>query len=844
MDVRLLMHMATVTLKRSILLGVMALLPFAAHAQQMVSTNITATFPEAEFWVDGTMYTGSATLFWVSGTKHIVEVRNVDQAPGGTFLEKVSFVNYVDPAGLIKPGSSPVLPVTADASLTQLQVVFLRFYRVNIIIDDQALPYYDPFKYGFGDLTYPSDDLGTGKGFVMTSANECLHRSVWRWLPENSTLWFTAYAYPGYVFKGWDPHTGGPASSGTTFLLTGSVTINAKFGTGRRVYFQTSPQGLKVVVNRATVNTPGPGSECLSAPMPPSYPTPINPTSPGVGPSGPYPACSLIPQCDGEFDFLPGTQVLLSAPPSQEDLQWKLWTLDSWNVGGAADTLYTIPEGEGPLVIIAKFAPATRNNIFANPSFLKVSVNGNNSNPSFVYTFAVGSKQKISAPLEQSDIKGRRYRFLNWSNGGPADQEIEIPADGVSLMANYEVLGRLMVQTDPSGMTVQVGDSTCVTPCNYDRAAGTQVTLTAESGHIINEDARFEFSGWKGGGDAARSYTFGQDVGLVVANYRSMYRLRLTSDPADGVTWDVAPVSPDRFYPAATQVTVKATALSGFKFRRWDGALSGTYPMGWVTMSTPQQVIAKLDKVPHITPASVHNAAGVTPEPGVAPGSMIAIDGANLATTFARGPENPLAQTIGGVVVTLNDRILALQSVDPVQIIAQLPSDTPLGDANLTVQPPGQPATTAKIQVVRNNPGLFRRAETVLPIALAIREKGGLLAENNPADPGEILCFLATGVGPMSPKPLDGFKILPSLQYPILDPVDVLAMDQVWVPLTAAAYPGPIGWQQIRVRIGSDVPRGANLPITIRVNGQVSNTVLVPISQATAAEAAPPAEPQ
>src|ERR1019366_6110248 len=79
-----------------------------------------------------------------------------------------------------------------------------------------------------------------------------------------------------------------------------------------------------------------------------------------------------------------------------------------------------------------------------------------------------------------------------------------------------------------------------------------------------------------------------------------------------------------------------------------------TIPSGVVTMSAPRVVKALLDPVPYIAPAGVMNAAGATPQAGVAPGRILSIFGVNLA------PDGMLPQTLGGLTVRVGDRILPL----------------------------------------------------------------------------------------------------------------------------------------------------------------------------------------
>src|SRR5207244_2956291 len=160
-------------------------------------------------------------------------------------------------------------------------------------------------------------------------------------------------------------------------------------------------------------------------------------------------------------------------------------------------------------------------------------------------------------------------------------------------------------------------------------------------------------------------------------NYRLMNRLAAASDPPNGAAWSVQPTSQDSYYDAQTTVAVSLKALPGFHFRRWDGDLSGTIPSGLVAMNNPRLVRALLDPVPYIAAAGVSNAAGITPQPGVAAGSVASVFGANLASSVVVAPDGPLPQTLGGVTVLAGDRLLPLFFVSPAQLNVQLPDDLP-----------------------------------------------------------------------------------------------------------------------------------------------------------------------
>src|SRR5262249_11396695 len=152
------------------------------------------------------------------------------------------------------------------------------------------------------------------------------------------------------------------------------------------------------------------------------------------------------------------------------------------------------------------------------------------------------------------------------------------------------------------------------------------------------------------------------------ANYRLMNHLAASATPPEGATWTMQPASSDGYYEAAASVSVAVTTLPGYRFGSWGGDLTGSRPVGVVSMNAPRAITARRDRWPYMAPAGVGNAAGTTPAKAVAPGSVVAILGASLASDTTTGPASPLAQTLAGLTVRLGDRLMPLFFVSPKQI--------------------------------------------------------------------------------------------------------------------------------------------------------------------------------
>jgi uncharacterized protein (TIGR03437 family) len=377
----------------------------------------------------------------------------------------------------------------------------------------------------------------------------------------------------------------------------------------------------------------------------------------------------------------------------------------------------------------------------------------------------------------------------------------------------------------------------CQAPCTIDKPGGSQVHVTAPSSIPANDTSRYDFASWSDNGSSDHVFTLNADMMSLTANYQTMYKLAASSNPAGGATLQFSPPAPDLFFPSGQPVTVTAQANPGFKFRRWTGDLSGTYPSGQVVVSQPCGVIAQMDTVPYIAPAGVQNAAGATPDAVVAPGSLIAISGASLTASSLTGPTNPLAQTLNGVVVTLGNRYLPLLSVSPTQVIAQLPFDLSDGNYSLTLSASGQPDVTGTFSVARNAPGLFTWGVDSRPIALAFHQDGSAITPDNPAISGETVTVYGTGFGPPQQPLFAGFLLQNAAQNPLADALSIQLGDFQPAATFSGVAPDKIGMEVTRFKITPDLLTSPTLDLTVTVNGRTSNKVQLPMLPVNAPEA-------
>lgn len=763
--------------------------------------------------VDGQVYVAMQTFSWPSGSKHILQFL-LDQTSTGqpTVIQTAvdgsaqwSFGGWKDNAGLLTPSTDPIQTITADPAVTSIIATVTVAYRIN-------LNFYSYPNAQVQCGSAPGNPLaGAMPGLVYMGGN-CYASSTVVYVAAGP-LTLNAFPYPGFVFEGWSINGSSPSAYLTSYQVAGPLSISAVFVVAKRVMFQTSPPGLKVLVDRTPTPT-SPGTPCSpNMNLPPDAPP------------------TITPLCYGEFDFVPGSTHVISGVSPQLDQTGHTWVFDHWNNGLGANAPYTVDKDLGTETILtAIFVPGSQASFLTNPVGLQLTVDGRTNWASYNFTWAVGSVHQVTALETQTDTKGRVWTFQKWSNGGPTTQDVTMEAGGMRLIAYYTVESQATIQSNPSGLTFEVNGSDCQTPCVVNQAGGTQIQVSAPASLPIHNGARWDFQSWSDGGASnSRIVNFNVDTQTILANYQTSYLLTIAASETNGATFQLTPSSADMYYPENSQVSVVAKPNNGFKFKAWSGDLTSTYPAAALQMTGPMSAMAMLERVPYIAPAGVQSAAGATPDGTVAPGSVISIYGESLATDTLVSSSNPLPQTLANVTVTVGSQLLPLLYVSPEQINAQLPSALTDGDYTLTVRSPGQPDITAKFSVSRNAPALFSRPENQVAYVMASHGDGSPLGAESPAQPGETLVVYGTGFGPYAKPMLDGFQVSDSTGYTMADPVALNVGPDALQPIWSGAAAGFVGITITTFQVPSDLPAKTTVPLTVSVNGKASNTVMIPL---------------
>lgn len=223
--------------------------------------------------------------------------------------------------------------------------------------------------------------------------------------------------------------------------------------------------------------------------------------------------------------------------------------------------------------------------------------------------------------------------------------------------------------------------------------------------------------------------------------------------------------------------------------------------------------------LPAVSNGGVQNDATFLPTP-VAPGSVVAIKGSNLAGIIAAAQSFPLGTSMGGVTVTVNGTPAPVFYVSPTQINIQLPYEIAPGPAALSVNACGGTSPVASFTVVPAAPYILIAGDGT---ALIQNPDYSLNTPSRPAHPGDTVMVYLIGAGALDNPIPNG----------VAAPMNVLSRATADHSATiggqpASIYflgmtPGFVGLAQANITIPS-LP-SSQYALTLTVGGVASNTV-------------------
>jgi uncharacterized protein (TIGR03437 family) len=225
----------------------------------------------------------------------------------------------------------------------------------------------------------------------------------------------------------------------------------------------------------------------------------------------------------------------------------------------------------------------------------------------------------------------------------------------------------------------------------------------------------------------------------------------------------------------------------------------------------------------------------------ISPNGLFAVIGERFTTSEGRkaaGPEDLIEgrvpDILAGACVMVGERAAPVLSVERGLIIAQTPSDTPLGET--TVQAVTGCRGTAEVKsnsltvsvaavspeflFFKTNPDGRNPARAINPETGApVGSEDLIPGQSAPARPGATVGLILTGLGVTDPALQSG--IIPDAQAPLIERPVVLLGDAE-LPADRLVYagvrPGAAGEYMVTITVPEDAPEG-DVPVTVRIGG-------------------------
>ena len=235
-----------------------------------------------------------------------------------------------------------------------------------------------------------------------------------------------------------------------------------------------------------------------------------------------------------------------------------------------------------------------------------------------------------------------------------------------------------------------------------------------------------------------------------------------------------------------------------------------------------------LSQTPVISNSGVVNSVTGDSTQAVAPGSIVSIFGSQLASTTATADSVPLSTSIAGISVTFNGVATPVRLVSPNLISVQVPWETdPTKPGSVVVTQNGVSSAAASVAVAQYSPGLHAIQNLGRSnLALAVNSDGSLAQPTgiipglttHPAQPGDTLMLLATGLGPVDSPISNGTASSDTVRNALTQPqVTVSGIGATVASATLSA--SFVGAYQVQMTVPGGVGASDAAPVQIQIGG-------------------------
>jgi uncharacterized protein (TIGR03437 family) len=227
--------------------------------------------------------------------------------------------------------------------------------------------------------------------------------------------------------------------------------------------------------------------------------------------------------------------------------------------------------------------------------------------------------------------------------------------------------------------------------------------------------------------------------------------------------------------------------------------------------------------LPVVATNGVVNAASFAPQ--ISPGALATVFGGNFALSKA-GASTPLPRSLGGVSITVNGQSAPILFVTPTQVNFQVPWETALGPAAVTVAVNGGGSNAVTVPVLGAAPGLFSSNGQ----AVVQNSDFSLNQPGNPAKVGSTIVAYLSGSGSVSPPVADGAATPVGTLVYLNSQANVTIGPATAQVAFAGLAPGFVGLVQMNIVVPSSLQTGS-YPLTVTIGSETSNPATISVTQ-------------
>jgi uncharacterized protein (TIGR03437 family) len=267
-------------------------------------------------------------------------------------------------------------------------------------------------------------------------------------------------------------------------------------------------------------------------------------------------------------------------------------------------------------------------------------------------------------------------------------------------------------------------------------------------------------------------------------------------------------------------------------------------------VSVPVAFTVNAATPPQISSGGIVNATTFAAE-SFAPGEILALFGDQLAPAGTQAVNTglpPLATTLGGTQVLVNNVPAPLYFSSPGQLNFQVPYEVPPNSvATVQVVSNGKAGNVRSVNVVSTSPRMMVWGANVIPggYGIIVNQDYSLTLPSSitvpglathPAKIGDTITIYSLGFGQTTPAAVTGAAASSTNLETVSSATATFGgLFSGTATTVAAAYAGltptAVGLYQVNVQIPPDAPIGPAVPVTLTVNGVIGNFASLAISQ-------------